>query len=108
VLFMAGPIVLALFPYPAGRWMAPLLQRLGLSVPASVWLGVIIAFAALFLAYAYLLASLYVGPTRHALREAGYDVCLRCGYWLRGLPDDIKRCPECGTAREPMPRPDDT
>jgi hypothetical protein len=36
-----------------------------------------------------------------ALRELGYDVCLRCGYWLRGLGQEIKHCPECGKEREP-------
>ena len=35
-------------------------------------------------------------------RQHGYDVCLKCGYWLKGLGDDIKRCPECGTAREAL------
>ena len=30
-------------------------------------------------------------------------VCAACGYWLRGLGDDIERCPECGSQREPMP-----
>ncbi len=35
-----------------------------------------------------------------ALREMGYDVCLKCGYWLRGLGDEVKRCPECGWRRE--------
>jgi len=34
-----------------------------------------------------------------ATRRHGYDVCAKCGYWLRGLGDDIKRCPECGCAR---------
>jgi hypothetical protein len=38
-----------------------------------------------------------------AVREAGYDVCLQCGYWLRGLGDDVRVCPECGAQREPMP-----
>jgi hypothetical protein len=38
-----------------------------------------------------------------ALRERGYDVCLNCGYWLRGLPEDEDRCPECGAKRQPMP-----
>ncbi len=32
-----------------------------------------------------------------AMREHGYDICVKCGYWLRGLPDDSHRCPECGT-----------
>ena len=35
-----------------------------------------------------------------ALREMGYDVCLKCGYWLRSLGDEVKRCPECGWRRE--------
>ena len=32
-------------------------------------------------------------------RELGYDVCRRCGYWLRGLSDTVERCPECGHER---------
>ena len=39
----------------------------------------------------------------HRLRVSGFEVCLQCGYWLRGLGDDVKRCPECGAAREAMP-----
>ncbi len=35
-----------------------------------------------------------------ALRKLGYDVCRRCGYWLRGLSDAEDRCPECGHARQ--------
>ena len=35
-----------------------------------------------------------------ALRQLGYDVCRRCGYWLRGLSDAEDRCPECGHARQ--------
>ena len=34
-----------------------------------------------------------------ALRRQGHDVCLECGYWLRGLDDKTARCPECGTQR---------
>ena len=37
-----------------------------------------------------------------ALRELGYDVCSRCGYWLRGLNDDVGHCPECGSERDLM------
>jgi len=39
----------------------------------------------------------------YRLRLEGFEVCLHCGYWLRGLGDDVQRCPECGAAREPMP-----
>jgi len=38
-----------------------------------------------------------------ATRNAGYDVCPTCGYWLRGLREEITSCPECGVRREPMP-----
>jgi hypothetical protein len=38
-----------------------------------------------------------------ATRRHGHDVCRKCGYWLKGLGDDIKRCPECGTEREATP-----
>ena len=36
---------------------------------------------------------------RLAVRQLGYDVCVRCGYWLRGLDKSIKECPECGFER---------
>lgn len=36
-----------------------------------------------------------------ATRQNGYDVCHACGYWLAGLTSKTRRCPECGTEREP-------
>ena len=45
---------------------------------------------------------LYGKAQRHALREMGYEVCLACGYYLRGLSDDVQQCPECGAARESL------
>jgi ssDNA-binding Zn-finger/Zn-ribbon topoisomerase 1 len=38
-----------------------------------------------------------------ALRRHGYDVCPKCGYWLKGLEAET-RCPECGARRQPLPR----
>jgi hypothetical protein len=37
---------------------------------------------------------------REAMRRRGFDLCIGCGYWLKGLSDDIKRCSECGRPRE--------
>ncbi len=34
-----------------------------------------------------------------AMRRRGHDVCPRCGYWLKGLSEDVERCPECGADR---------
>lgn len=45
----------------------------------------------------------YAPLVRRIMREHTYDVCLECGHWLKGLGDDIKRCPESGTAREALP-----
>ena len=36
---------------------------------------------------------------RSAVHEFGYNVCVGCGYWLRGLDKSIKACPECGFRR---------
>ncbi len=41
----------------------------------------------------------------NALRELGYEVCRRCGYWLRDLSDTVQRCPECGHTREELSTP---
>jgi hypothetical protein len=47
--------------------------------------------------------SMYVKPIRMVMREKGYDLCLECGYNLRGLGGEIQRCPECGALRESRP-----
>ncbi|MHC4934318.1 MAG: hypothetical protein ACYTGV_19265, partial [Planctomycetota bacterium] len=40
------------------------------------------------------------GAILRAMRRRGYELCTTCGYWLKGLDDDVERCPECGAARE--------
>jgi hypothetical protein len=52
-----------------------------------------------YLGHSLACRSVYAPHVRRAVREFGYDLCLECGYWLHGLTDDIKRCPECGTPR---------
>ncbi len=52
-------------------------------------------------AWAY--RTLYIKPVRRAMRDHGYDLCVACGYELRGLGDKVERCPECGSWREAMP-----
>ncbi len=38
------------------------------------------------------------------MRRRGIEVCFGCGYWLRGLDEATECCPECGRARDDMPR----
>jgi len=53
-----------------------------------------------------LVARIQLKPrVNSALRELGYEVCHRCGYWLRDLVDTVDRCPECGHTREELSAP---
>lgn len=54
--------------------------------------------------FAGLFRSLYQKKTYQLLRQSGYDICLQCGYWLKGLNEATTSCPECGTTREPLPQ----
>jgi len=51
---------------------------------------------------AWVYRSLYIKPVRRAMRDHGYVLCIDCGYELRGLGDEVERCPECGSPREAM------
>lgn len=56
-----------------------------------------------FIAYIYsmwMFRILYIKPIRLAMKEQGYDLCINCGYELKGLTVDIDLCPECGTDRK--------
>ena len=37
------------------------------------------------------------------LRERGYEVCSKCGYFLGDLPEERYQCPECGELRRRLP-----
>jgi hypothetical protein len=43
---------------------------------------------------------------RRELRLRGYDVCVSCGYWLRGVGVKTHRCPECGATMDEAERVD--
>lgn len=62
--------------------------------------GCAVALAVITIAvWLFIYTLLYVRPLRRALSELGYEVCEKCGYWLRDLPRATARCPECGTPR---------
>jgi rubrerythrin len=46
--------------------------------------------------------SAYAPTMYRTIREFGHEVCPKCGYWLRGLGEEIDHCPECGAKREAM------
>jgi hypothetical protein len=64
-------------------------------------LAVLIVMVVVMLAASFgLWRSTYAHAIYRSIREYGFDVCPLCGYWLRGLGEDVKHCPECGSARE--------
>ena len=104
---------------PARRFLAltalglvPLLVGFRLVLPnVASWLGItnwtagrVIGIGVLILLFwiwiAWLYRSLYRRPMWIAMRAAGYEVCVGCGYRLDGQPDDATCCPECGTPSE--------
>ena len=52
---------------------------------------------------AWVYGHLYVEPMRLTMRAHGYDLCVGCGYDLRGLGPDVGCCPECGHERDVLP-----
>lgn len=80
------------------------LVTLGLGKGATAALGMGSVTLACTVTFIAVFWRMYVRHMRRALGEMGYEVCLSCGYWLRGLDEDIDRCPECGRQREPRAR----
>ena len=52
--------------------------------------------AGYFVLWQFVLKLVYAPRIRRKLRQQGYDICVECGYWLRGLAADSEKCPECG------------
>ncbi len=57
-------------------------------------------FALLGFALFQIVRPRYEHYFRRVVRKRGHEMCLRCGYWLKGLGEDVKQCPECGWRRE--------
>ena len=72
--------------------------------PLALILGAFIApptgaFAAA-IAMRWSLRRLNRREIRLAMQTLGYELCTQCGYWLKGLGEDVGACPECGKRRE--------
>jgi hypothetical protein len=97
-------ILLMVALLPAALTCIPLFLLMRLGDPAVLWWGVPSVFVFEWLVMAWIGRWTWRPSVILAIRERGHDLCVKCGYWLRGLGDDVKRCPECGALREPMPR----
>lgn len=88
--FLHGPI--AAWLQSLGLWRIPS-RIIGASLVslATVAVGMTLGY--------WLLWGICSRAFRSAMREIGRDVCVECGYWLRGLGNEISQCPECGTPR---------
>lgn len=80
--------------------LEPLLHRLGYRASSPAYaIGIAVLIFIFWVWCAWMYRALYIVPIRKVMREKGYDLCLNCGYDLRGQPDDAQRCPECGAER---------
>ena len=87
VVFFFGVVAAASGWYGSGKaWQMAIL----LMINAGLWV----------LVFALVRRFSILPVARRLLRERGIDVCIRCGYWLRGLGKDVTKCPECGWRRE--------
>ncbi len=69
----------------------------------SFVLAMVLMVAGMFALFG-LLRPRYDHHLRRVVRDRGYEMCLRCGYWLEELSDDMTQCPECGVKRDPVSR----
>ena len=69
----------------------------------SMWLFSAMSAGFILMSWIWIsiVSGLFLRPEcYYRIRLEGFDVCLCCGYWLHGLDETIKACPECGTERE--------
>jgi hypothetical protein len=81
--------------------LKPTLRLMGLGGQTGPYVTAVGVAVGLFWPWsAWMYRSLYIGPVRQAMRQAGYDLCIACGHDCRGLGASTIRCPECGALRE--------
>ena len=70
----------------------------------SSYLISILIFVPYLFGITWLFRHIRYAPCVYAeLRARGYDVCPKCGYWLRDLDQSITKCPECAHLRDAIP-----
>jgi hypothetical protein len=105
LLLPATFLVLAPFAADVGGRIAAYIGFGGPVYKACRAVSPFVLTVAYFIAGGVILQRVRFAPCVYqSLRRHGYDVCVKCGYWLKGLGADSPCCPECGTQRDSMPR----
>ncbi len=65
----------------------------------SSGIPLLIAVACIFVII-WVMRRAIIRHIRRELNTRGLPTCIRCGYQLRGLPETVRRCPECGATRQ--------
>lgn len=74
--------------------------RSGLVLPAATLLFILVLYTALaWFANALFYRFRFAPLVRQVIQRYGYEICIKCGHWMRGLTTDTERCPECGARR---------
>jgi hypothetical protein len=103
ILYLTLPAFYLLAVFFAADWGGWLATSLGAGGPAHKVFraaGPVLLFVVCFVVGGAILQRCRFAPCVYrATRRHGYDVCTKCGYWLEGLGNGIKRCPECHAVR---------
>ena len=106
-IYLIVPAIYILFVWFAADWGGKLAFSIGISGFAHKCVRAaspLIVFIVCFLAGGALLQRYRFAPCVYfCLGQHGYDVCLKCGYWLKGLDTETTHCPECGFSRNSTP-----
>ena len=103
LLYIGALAVLVFMFVVVEPWLHATWPGMKRPVRAVIMAGVPIAiFCSSALAFVFLRISGVPRRARRALREAGYEVCIRCGQYLGQLGTEEVRCPSCRARREPF------
>jgi len=96
VVAVACGIAAGVTGYVLGRYAPGMANGWRIAIPVAVSLVVTVVCSRMHWRF-------HRRHLRAAMRRHGFDLCSRCGYWLKGLDHDQGRCPECGETRRASP-----
>lgn len=68
----------------------------------SGFIAISVSALVFLLGMAFALRFGYESDLFWLLRMDGYNICPKCGHWLKGMDETSRYCPECGADQSPQ------